>query len=73
MQAGGRRFDPVWLHQTVDRRAVGPPELARLNEPVRRQELVREKPYSSVRGFAAALVLSDIVKRRSIRPGIAIR
>jgi hypothetical protein len=55
--------------QTVKRQTVSPP-VARRSAG---SELVREKPYSSVRGFAVALVLSDIVKRRSTRPGIAVR
>ena len=51
MQAGGRRFDPVWLHQAA----------------ADCERLVREKLNQRALGFVEARLLSDIVKRRSIR------
>jgi hypothetical protein len=51
LQAGGRRFDPVWLHQTA------PPA----------PKFVRENINPRVVRSAGARVMSDIVKRRSIR------
>ncbi len=59
MQAGGRRFDPVWLHQT----AAGGNAPAKIFE-----KLVRENRDSRALDFGRrAPLLSDIVKRRSIR------
>ena len=54
LQAGGRRFDPVWLHQTA--------------APTRRCAL-HSFARTQIRafGFPPARVMSDIVKRRSIR------
>ena len=51
MQAGGRRFDPVWLHQTAPQAP----------------KFVRENINPRVIRFAGARVMSDIVKRRSFR------
>ncbi len=51
MQAGGRRFDPVWLHQTAPQAP----------------KFVRENINPRVVRFAGARAMSDIVKRRSIR------
>jgi hypothetical protein len=51
LQAGGRRFDPVWLHQTAPQAP----------------KFVRENINPRVIRFAGARVMSDIVKRRSIR------
>ena len=62
MQAGGRRFDPVWLHQTV----------VIVTAAANAIKLVREKTKSARPRHMArrktggeARVLSDIVKRRS--------
>ena len=69
MQAGGRRFDPVWLHQTV---AIE--DCCDLCAAADVKKLVRENPKFArsrlvVRRKTAvdARVLSDIVKRRSIQ------
>jgi hypothetical protein len=63
LQAGGRRFDPVWLHQ------------AALQIKAENQKLVRENYQSATAGFlSGAGVMSDIVKRRSIRAfGAAVK
>ena len=67
MQAGGRRFDPVWLHQAALQ--VEAADQAAL------QKLVRENFQSATPGFlSGAGVMSDIVKRRSIRAfGAAVK
>ena len=51
MQAGGRRFDPVWLHQTAPQAP----------------KFVRENINPRAVRSGGARVMSDIVKRRSIR------
>jgi hypothetical protein len=51
LQAGGRRFDPVWLHQTALQAA----------------NFVRDNINPRVVRSGGARVMSDIVKRRSIR------
>ena len=63
MQAGGRRFDPVWLHQTaVMIAAANAIKLVRENSKfARSRHVVRRKTAVDAR------VLSDIVKRRSIQ------
>jgi hypothetical protein len=75
LQAGGRRFDPVWLHQTLRQRrswwtGLYEPPATRpdcgFGKELPRRKLVREKHNSRVvRLRAVARVLSDIVKRRS--------
>ena len=52
LQAGGRRFDPVWLHQ--------PGEGSSANESFPHPSQVRK-------GHRRECALSDIVKRRSLR------
>ncbi len=62
MQAGGRRFDPVWLHQTSGRRDL----TANVQSSNVQSSFVRiliRVPSA----FVGAGVMSDIVKRRSIR------
>jgi hypothetical protein len=60
LQAGGRRFDPVWLHQAAlhrsckSKRAKSKNSFARILNPPRP-------------ALSGAGVMSDIVKRRSIR------
>jgi hypothetical protein len=64
LQAGGRRFDPVWLHQTVViiAAAANAIKLVRENSKfARSRHVVRRKTAVDAR------VLSDIVKRRSIQ------
>ena len=64
LQAGGRRFDPVWLHQTF----------CRYDPAVNFLKLVRENLQSARLASAEARVMSDIVKRRSIRAlGAAVK
>ncbi len=58
MQAGGRRFDPVWLHQTLIRAAF--------RSALRSQEICFTRSLD-VEHRPMRRVLSDIVKRRSIR------
>src|SRR6516164_1307974 len=80
LQAGGRRFDPVWLHQTSSRALL--PTQACPREQVRRRTLcpknvltlTRLNQTRSLRNlirahwhYLAGRALSDIVKRRSIR------
>jgi hypothetical protein len=67
LQAGGRRFDPVWLHQAALQ--VEAADQAAL------QKLVRGNFQSATAGFlSGAGVMSDIVKRRSIRAfGAAVK
>ena len=63
MQAGGRRFDPVWLHQTVAiAAAANAIKLVRENSKFARSRLVVRRKTA-----VDARVLSDIVKRRSIQ------
>src|SRR5690242_11129297 len=62
LQAGGRRFDPVWLHQTF--RAARLSSLRRVCAPRLLRSFV-EKFIPRARDHIAARVLSDIVKRRS--------
>jgi hypothetical protein len=69
LQAGGRRFDPVWLHQTVAIEdgcdlcaAANVKKLVRENPKFARSRLVVRRKTA-----VDARVLSDIVKRRSIR------
>ena len=63
MQAGGRRFDPVWLHQSGFR-------LVQTNEiRVRRTMDLREL---KARENCFERVISDIVKRRSFRVSIVV-
>ena len=60
LQAGGRRFDPVWLHQ--------PSRLTPLRLASRPSNtLVHELEFVSRRSSITRCRLSDIVKRRSIR------
>ena len=59
LQAGGRRFDPVWLHQSGFRKLV------------RRNEIRVRSHYGLARAKGSRelrrRVISDIVKRRSFR------
>jgi hypothetical protein len=61
LQAGGRRFDPVWLHQPSLLRSYGWASQTSNFVFVREKSIrVRCRPSA-----ADACVLSDIVKRRS--------
>ena len=65
MQAGGRRFDPVWLHQTFCR---CDPAVSYFENSFAR--ILNPRASAS----AEARVMSDIVKRRSIRAlGAAVK
>ena len=61
LQAGGRRFDPVWLHQPVDRQVL----LLRLHDVDMSSETNQSVRLKAHKLFGS--VLSDIVKRRSFR------
>ena len=80
MQAGGRRFDPVWLHQPSLLRSFGSSSWSRTKAAAAKLEersRARPAPPHSVREATTvshallldevACVISDIVKRRSIR------
>ena len=67
MQAGGRRFDPVWLHQAGSRGQFNKAsELTRAARP--------EVDQFASANFLEVLerVFSDIVKRRSIRAPVVM-
>ena len=69
MQAGGRRFDPVWLHQRRSRRLteIIRPRMSHTARPKTNPRLAKRP----VHGPFAMRVLSDIVKRRSFRANVA--
>jgi hypothetical protein len=79
LQAGGRRFDPVWLHQIGGRRALIHCYVELLLRALLLSSVLCVLPFWATRGssrrvdFApgrvrsAGCVLSDIVKRRSLR------
>jgi hypothetical protein len=80
LQAGGRRFDPVWLHQTGGRSIAWSPRIARSYPlisllarafaplPLQQMRLVQKYIYSCPPGvLSGGCVLSDIVKRRSLQ------
>ena len=75
LQAGGRRFDPVWLHQTLLASQAAAAAIRRRSAPTarrRRQGNVREANTVSHANLSTRshVLFSDIVKRRSIRvPG----
>jgi hypothetical protein len=69
LQAGGRRFDPVWLHQAGSRY---PSQAEELNLSYLKP-LVRKLTNSRRRTFhVSERVFSDIVKRRSIRAPVVM-
>jgi hypothetical protein len=65
LQAGGRRFDPVWLHQAA------PQSRLQINRQVKNS--FARISIRHARLLSGAGVMSDIVKRRSIRAfGVAV-
>jgi hypothetical protein len=77
LQAGGRRFDPVWLHQTSSRKtSSGNFERQNFEPQDFEPRSCRRRKARSLRNFIPrardllrARALSDIVKRRSTQFG----